>query len=234
MKWGINMNIMNLSALDAMNLFDGGFMSGSSGMIIMGIIVVVVLVFIIVSSITGRKSRKKEQDKRKRVVKDEIKAYLAKVKNQKNIIVEFEKVYARKGPEYRYRDVFDVIVRIMSPKDGSVLETKSFEVEGMTQKISKKEYKTDWIVNKETDLAETQRNIAIAEKKVKLTREEKADVKKREREFTKETKAKEQDEYEKKRAAEKELKKDKSTLHAHSKKKELHKTTAKFIPGRNK
>jgi hypothetical protein len=113
-------------------------MGGTTGMIVMGLIVVVVLVFIIVSSITGKKARKKEQEKRKRVVKDEIKAYLAKVKNQKNISVDYEKVFARKGPEYRYRDIFDVVVRILSPKDGSVLETKSFEIEGITTKVSKK------------------------------------------------------------------------------------------------
>jgi hypothetical protein len=118
-------------------------MGGTTGMIVMGLIVVVVLVFIIVSSITGKKARKKEQEKRKRVVKGEIKAYLAKVKNQKNISVDYEKVFARKGPEYRYRDIFDVVVRILSPKDGSVLETKSFEIEGITTKVSKKEYKTD-------------------------------------------------------------------------------------------
>jgi ABC-type Na+ efflux pump permease subunit len=209
-------------------------MGGTTGMIVMGLIVVVVLVFIIVSSITGKKARKKEQEKRKRVVKDEIKAYLAKVKNQKNISVDYEKVFARKGPEYRYRDIFDVVVRILSPKDGSVLETKSFEIEGITTKVGKKEYKTDWIVNKETDLDETQKNIAIAEKKIKLSKAEQKEIKQRNREIVRDQKVQDQTKYEAQRKEAKEFKKDKSTLKMHEKKLEANHKATKFIPGRNK
>jgi type VI protein secretion system component VasK len=204
-------------------------MGGTTGMIVMGLIVVVVLVFIIVSSITGKKARKKEQEKRKRVVKDEIKAYLAKVKNQKNISVDYEKVFARKGPEYRYRDIFDVVVRILSPKDGSVLETKSFEIEGITTKVSKKEYKTDWIVNKETDLDETQKNIAIAEKKIKLSKAEQKEIKQRNREIVRDQKVQDQTKYEAQRKEAKEFKKDKSTLKMHEKKLEANHKATKFI-----
>lgn len=220
--------------MNGLNLFS--ITSGLSGMIIMGLVVVVVLIFIIISSITGKKARKKEQEKRKKIVKDEIKRYLASIDNQRNISVEFEKVFARKGPEYRYRDVFDVIVRILSPKDNSVLSTRSYEIEGITTKVNKKEYKTEWIVNKETNIEDTRKNIAVAEKKVKLTREERAEYKKRDKDFIRKNREVEKDKLQKEREEYKKRKNDKSTLRAYEKKSELRKVDkiTKFVPERKK
>jgi hypothetical protein len=114
------------------------------------------------------------------------------------------------------------------------LETKSFEIEGITTKVSKKEYKTDWIVNKETDLDETQKNIAIAEKKIKLSKAEQKEIKQRNREIVRDQKVQDQTKYEAQRKEAKEFKKDKSTLKMHEKKLEANHKATKFIPGRNK
>lgn len=145
--------------------------------ILLVIVVVIVLVFIIISSITSKKNQKREQTKRKKVVREEIKSYLAKEMNLKNLRLEYEKVYARKGVEYKYRDVFDVIVQLYDAKTNKLIAIKAFEIEGMTTRADRKTYTTTWNVNGESDIEDTKRRIAIAEKKVKLTKEEKKTIK---------------------------------------------------------
>ncbi|WP_026389747.1 hypothetical protein [[Acholeplasma] multilocale] len=164
---------------------------GSGGTWVLLGLLVVVIIFVIVTTITGKKASKKEKAKRYQEVREKIKAYIAKTDNRKNLRVEFEKVYARKGAEYKYRDVFDVIVDLIEPKTQKHLETKAYEVEGITTKIDKKNYRTEWIVNTTLELEDTKKRIAIAEKDIKLTKEEKAALRREEREKEKEFYAKE-------------------------------------------
>ncbi|UZQ30987.1 MAG: hypothetical protein OHM56_05690 [Spiroplasma phoeniceum] len=150
------------------------FLGGSMTMnVILVAIVFAVIIFAIVSSIMGRKAQRIEREKRKKQVKDKIKQYIKDNDNRKNLRLEYEKVIARKGKEFKYRDIFDVIVDIYEAKTNSFLEQKAFEIEGISKKISKKQYETNWIVNQEIDLEETKHRIEIIEKKVKLTKEEK-------------------------------------------------------------
>jgi hypothetical protein len=111
-------------------------------MFIMIAVIVVIVIFVIVSTITGKKASKREKAKRKLEVRDAIKNYILVNEKQKNIRIDFERVYARKGAEYKYRDVFDVIVLIIEPKTNQVKEEKAFEVEGISTKIDKKNYST--------------------------------------------------------------------------------------------
>jgi ABC-type multidrug transport system fused ATPase/permease subunit len=141
--------------------------------IILVVIVVAVIIFTIVSSIMGRKAQRIEREKRKKQVKNKIKQYIKDTDNRKNLRLEYEKVIARKGKEFKYRDIFDVIVDIYEAKTNYFLEQKAFEIEGISKKISKKQYETTWIVNQEIDLEETKCRIEISKKKVKLTKEEK-------------------------------------------------------------
>ncbi|ARU91959.1 hypothetical protein SCLARK_001438 [Spiroplasma clarkii] len=97
--------------------------------------------------------------------------------NQKNLRIEYEKVFARKGPEYKYRDVFDVIVQMYDAKTNKLMDIKAFEIEGITTRADRKTVTTTWNVNGESDIEDTKRRIAIAEKKVKLTKEEKKALK---------------------------------------------------------
>lgn len=200
-------------------------------MIILIIVVVIIVVFIVVSSITSKKAQKKEQAKRKKVVREEIKNYISKNLNLKNIRVEYEKVYARKGAEYKYRDVFDVIVQMFDAKTNELVDTKSFEIEGVTTRADKKTYQTAWHVNVETNIEETQKRIAIAEKKVKLTKAEMKTLKEEEnlrakaeaqrvKELAKENKIKKAEE------------KKENSLNVISPEKKA--MTVKFIPKRNK
>lgn len=201
--------------------------------IVFGVVIVVVIVFVIVSTITGKKAQKKEQQKRKKVVRNEIKRYLAQVENKKNISVEFEKVAARRGAEYKYRDVFDVVVNILEPKTGAIVSTKAYEIEGLTTKIDKKNYNTDWTVNGEIDLDETRKRIAIAEKAVKLSKSEKAQIKSDDRAKTKEIKQTQKEDYKKMKSAKKDpvaLEQQRKELL--EKQKLLKKTAVKFIPRR--
>ncbi|WHQ37543.1 hypothetical protein [Spiroplasma sp. SV19] len=150
------------------------FLGGSMTMnVILVVIVIAVIIFAIVSSIMGRKAQRLEREKRKKQVKDKIKQYIKETDNRKNLRLEYEKVIARKGKEFKYRDIFDVIVDIYEAKTNSFLEQKAFEIEGISKKISKKQYETTWTVNQEIDLDETKHRIEISEKKVKLTKEEK-------------------------------------------------------------
>lgn len=141
--------------------------------IILIAVLIIVIVFVIVTTITGRKASKKEKAQRYQAVREKIKSHLAHKEGKKNLRVEFEKVYARKGAEYKYRDVFDVIIEIIEPKTNKIIEIKAYEIEGITTKIDKKNYKTDWIVNGSLDLDDTKKRIAISEKEIKLTKEEK-------------------------------------------------------------
>ncbi|WP_339022405.1 hypothetical protein [Spiroplasma endosymbiont of Crioceris asparagi] len=147
-----------------------------STIIILGL-VVVVAIFIIVTSITGRGAQKKEQEKRKKVVREEIKFWLNSNRNLKNVIVQYDTVYARKGAEYKYRDVFDVIVSIYEAKTNLFREKIALEIEGITTKQDKKTYTTKWIVNKQLDTEETEKRVAIAEKKIKLSKAERKALK---------------------------------------------------------
>lgn len=154
------------------------FLGGSMTMnVILIVIVVAVIIFAIVSSIMGRKAQRIEREKRKKQVKDKIKQYIKYNDNRKNLRLEYEKVIARKGKEFKYRDIFDVIVDIYEAKKNAFLEQKAFEIEGISKKNSKKQYETTWIVNQEIDLEETKHRIEISEKRVKLTKEEKKEVK---------------------------------------------------------
>lgn len=212
-------------------MYNHFILAGIGGNPTMAIILVVVLVivvgFVIFSSITGKKARKKEASQRKKVVRDEIKTYLFKVENTKNVSVEFEKVAARKGPEYKYRDVFDVIVNISAPKTAQIIDTRSYEIEGKTTKIDKKNYKTDWVVVGVTDLEETRRRVSISEKKVKLTKEEKSLFKKQEKEKLIEMKKQQKEEL----VTAKANRKNPSPADP-EKEKLLKKSTVKFVPRR--
>lgn len=141
--------------------------------VILVVIIFAVIIFAVVSSIMGRKAQRIEREKRKKQVKDKIKQYIKDTDNRKNLRLEYEKVIARKGKEFKYQDIFDVIVDIYEAKTNTFLEQKAFEIEGISKKISKKQYETTWIVNQEINLEETKHRIEISEKKVKLTKEKK-------------------------------------------------------------
>lgn len=157
-------------------MFGGGF-SGTTGIILV-LIVATVIIFSVVSTILGKKGQKKEREKRKRQVKDEIKQYIRLNDNRRNLRLEYDKVVSRRGKEYKYRDIFDVIVNIYDAKSNTFLEEKAYEIEGISQKVSKKVYETKWKVNQELDVEEAKKRIEIIEKKIKLTKEEKIEQKK--------------------------------------------------------
>ncbi|AAT75770.1 unknown transmembrane protein [Mesoplasma florum L1] len=182
-------------------------MGNSAGLIILLVMLVVVVGFVIITTITGKKAAKKEKEQRYKAVRNEIKAFLAKSDNRKNIRVEFEKVYSRKGPEYKYRDVFDVVVELIEPKTQKSIERRAYEVEGITTKIDKKNYATKWVVNTILDLNETEQRIAIGQKEIKLTKEERKAIKKSDRIKEKELAQIEKAEIKKIRAEAKENKK---------------------------
>ncbi|AGR41002.1 hypothetical protein [Spiroplasma taiwanense] len=200
--------------------------------IVIGVVVVIVLIFVIVSSITSKKAQKVEQQKRKKVVKEEIKNYLSKSQNIKNVKLEYEKVYARKGVEYKYRDVFDVVVQIFEAKTNKLITTTAYEVEGITTKTAKNSYTTAWQVNDELNLDETKKRIAIAEKKIKLTRQEKIVLKKEEKIKALDHKNQVKQELKVLKEEKKEQKKEiNSSVEID---KAIKSTTVKFIPRRNK
>ncbi|WP_027063177.1 hypothetical protein [Mesoplasma seiffertii] len=157
------------------------------------VLLIVVIAFVIFTTVTGKKASKKEKAKRYQEVRNKIKEYIATHDNRKNLRIEFEKVFARKGAEYKYRDVFDVIVELVEPKTQKIIETRAYEIEGITTKVDKKNYRTEWVVNTLLELEDAKRRIAISEKDIKLTKEEKHALKKeekrREREFAEKEKA---------------------------------------------
>lgn len=202
-------------------------MGGSAGLWILLIMIVVVVGFVIVTTITGKKAAKKEKAQRYKAVRDEIKSYMAVNEKRKNIRVEFTKVYSRRGPEYKYRDVFDVIVELIEPKTQKLIEKRAYEVEGITQKVDNKQYATSWIVNGILDLQETEKRVAIGQKEIKLSKEEQKAMKKADRIKEKELAQIEKIEIKKIRSEAKTTKKEQPIIRATEHKE-------KFVPTRSK
>ncbi|ACU78330.1 hypothetical protein [Mycoplasma mycoides] len=198
--------------------------------ILMIVLLVFVVGFVIWSTITGKKANKKEKEKRYNQVREKIKEYILKNEHKKNLRIEFEKVYARKGAEYKYRDVFDVIVQLIEPKTQKVIEIRAYEVEGLTTKVNKSQYNTEWIVNSQIDLEETKRRIAIGEKTIKLTKAEKQKLKEVEKIQAK--KLAQQEKEQLKKAKEKQ-KSQKGSLDIYQERK-LNISNKKFVPSRAK
>ncbi|WP_434325586.1 hypothetical protein [Mycoplasma leachii] len=198
--------------------------------ILMIVLLVFVVGFVIWSTITGKKANKKEKEKRYNQVRSKIKEYILKNEHKKNLRIEFEKVYARKGAEYKYRDVFDVIVQLIEPKTQKIIEIRAYEVEGLTTKINKSQYNTEWIVNSQIDLEETKRRIAIGEKTIKLTKAEKQKLKEVEKMQAK--KLAQQEKEQLKKAKEKQ-KSQKGSLDIYQERK-LNISNKKFVPSRAK
>lgn len=179
-----------------------GFNLGSSWWMIalMG----VVLVIFIVSSLGSRKRKRAEKESRQREVKEVIKKYMRDEMKLQHKTIEFDQVISRSSKDYRYRDVFDVIIKLYDSKKNDLYATKVFEVEGFTKQISKKDFETIWKVNGELNLKETLAKLELEKKrKTKLKRkspelkqmlaEEKAALKasiEEEKNKTKETKSK--------------------------------------------
>ncbi|WP_434335194.1 hypothetical protein [Mycoplasma leachii] len=198
--------------------------------ILMIVLLVFVVGFVIWSTITGKKANKKEKEKRYNQVRSKIKEYILKNEHKKNLRIEFEKVYARKGAEYKYRDFFDVIVQLIEPKTQKIIEIRAYEVEGLTTKINKSQYNTEWIVNSQIDLEETKRRIAIGEKTIKLTKAEKQKLKEVEKMQAK--KLAQQEKEQLKKAKEKQ-KSQKGSLDIYQERK-LNISNKKFVPSRAK
>ncbi|WFQ91870.1 hypothetical protein MFERI14815_00483 [Mycoplasma feriruminatoris] len=198
--------------------------------ILMIVLLVFVIGFVVWSTITGKKANKKEKEKRYNQVREKIKEYILVNENKKNLRIEFEKVYARKGAEYKYRDVFDVIVQLIEPKTQKIIETRAYEVEGLTTKVNKSQYNTEWMVNSQIDLEETKRRIAIGEKTIKLTKAEKQKLKEVEKMQAKKLALEEKEQL--KKAKEKQ-KSQKGTIDIYQERK-LSTTNKKFVPSRSK
>lgn len=144
----------------------------------------VVLIIFIFTTISAKKKKKEEKKQRQKEVKNIIKSFMRDELKLQHKTVEFEQVVSRSSKEYRYRDVFDVIVKLYDSKKNDLFATKAFEVEGFTKQLSKKEFETIWKVNCELDLEETLKKIEMSKKrsgKIKRKRktaEEKAAIKK--------------------------------------------------------
>ncbi|WP_425381902.1 hypothetical protein [Spiroplasma endosymbiont of Melieria omissa] len=144
----------------------------------------VVLIIFIFTTISAKKKKKEEKKQRQKEVKNIIKSFMRDELKLQHKTVEFEQVVSRSSKEYRYRDVFDVIVKLYDSKKNDLFATKAFEVEGFTKQLSKKEFETIWKVNCELDLEETLKKIEMSKKrssKIKIKRktaEEKAAIKK--------------------------------------------------------
>lgn len=144
----------------------------------------VVLIIFIFTTISSKKKKKEEKKQRQKEVKNVIKTFMRDELKLQHKTIEFEQVVSRSSKEYRYRDVFDVIVKLYDSKKNDLFATKAFEVEGFTKQLSKKQFETIWKVNCELDLEETLRRIALSKKrsaKIKIKRktaEEKAAIKK--------------------------------------------------------
>ncbi len=144
----------------------------------------VVLIIFIFTTISAKKKKKEEKKQRQKEVKNVIKIFMRDELKLQHKTVEFEQVVSRNSKEYRYRDVFDVIVKLYDSKKNNLFATKAFEVEGFTKQLSKKQFETIWKVNCELDLEETLKRIELSKKrsaKIKIKRktaEEKAVLKK--------------------------------------------------------
>lgn len=147
-------------------------------------LIAVVLIIFIFTTISSKKKKKEEKKHRQKEVKNVIKTFMRDELKLQHKTVEFEQVVSRSSKEYRYRDVFDVVVKLYDSKKNNLFATKAFEVEGFTKQLSKKQFETIWKVNCELDLAETMKRIEFAKKhgkKIKIKRktaEEKAIIKK--------------------------------------------------------
>lgn len=143
------------------------------------ILMLVVLVIFIISSIGSKKRKKEEKQKRQKEVKEALKVYMRDELNLRHKTVEFEQVLARNGKDYRYRDVFDVIIKLYDSKKNELYATKAFEIEGFINQISKKEFETIWKVNCELDLEETLKRVALEKQRKKInTKKKNPEVKK--------------------------------------------------------
>lgn len=131
------------------------------------LLMAVVLVIFIVSSIGSRKRKKQEKQKRQKEVKEVIKNYMRDELSLRHKTVEFDQVVARSSKDYRYRDVFDVVVKLYDSKKNDLYDTKAFEVEGFAKQISKKEFETIWKVNTELNLEETLNRLTLEKRKNK-------------------------------------------------------------------
>lgn len=149
----------------------------------LALIGVVVIIFIF-TTISSKKKKKEEKSRRQKEVKQVIKNFMREELKLQHKTIEFEQVVSRSSKEFRYRDVFDVIVKLYDSKKNDLYATKAFEVEGFTKQLSKKEFETIWKVNRELDLDETLKSIELSKKrakKIKMSRktaQEKAAIKK--------------------------------------------------------
>lgn len=137
----------------------------------------VVLVIFIVSSIGSKKRKREEKQKRQKEVKEVLKNYMRDELNLRHKTVEFDQVIARSSKDYRYRDVFDVVVKLYDSKKNDLYATKAFEVEGFAKQISKKEFETIWKVNCELDLEETLKRVTLEKRKTKKIKKKTAEDK---------------------------------------------------------
>ncbi|WP_308149564.1 hypothetical protein [Spiroplasma sp. AdecLV25b] len=149
----------------------------------LALIGVVVIIFIL-TTISSKKKKKEVKSRRQKEVKQVIKTFMREELQLQHKTIEFEQVVSRSSKEFRYRDVFDVIVKLYDSKKNDLYATKAFEVEGFTKQLSKKEFETIWKVNRELVLDETIKSIQLSKKrskKVKMSRktaEEKIAIKK--------------------------------------------------------
>lgn len=142
------------------------------------LLMAVVLVIFIVSSVGSRKRKKQEKQKRQKEVKEVIKNYMRDELSLRHKTVEFDQVVARSSKDYRYRDVFDVVVKLYDSKKNDLYDTKAFEVEGFAKQISKKEFETIWKVNTELNLEETLNRLTLEKRKSKKIKKKTAEDKK--------------------------------------------------------
>lgn len=129
------------------------------------LLMVVILAIFIVSSIGSRKRKREEKQKRQKEVKEALKYFMRDNLNLRHKTVEFDQVVSRSSKDYRYRDVFDVIIKLYDSKRNDLYATKAFEIEGFTKQISKKHFETIWKVNGELDLNETLKRINLQKKR---------------------------------------------------------------------
>ncbi|WP_215825541.1 hypothetical protein [Spiroplasma endosymbiont of 'Nebria riversi'] len=160
-----------------MFLVTGNLQNGQTTWVMLGLIIIIVVVMI-VSSIRKRKQDKIEKEKRQKEVRDKIKQYLKINDNIAHKRIEYDKVIARAGKDYKYRDVFDIVIKLYDSKSNALYATKAFEVEGLTKQLSKKEYETTWKVNHELELEATLIRLQKEQKKNywKMTKAERAQV----------------------------------------------------------
>lgn len=142
------------------------------------LLMVVVLVIFIISSVGSKKRKREEKQKRQKEVKDALKTYMRDELNLRHKTVEFEQVVARSSKDYRYRDVFDVIIKLYDSKKNDLYATKAFEIEGFAKQISKKEFETIWKVNGELDLDEVLKRINLEKRRKSKIKKNNPEVKK--------------------------------------------------------